>query len=390
MLTFAVPTRKLRAALPAALALVTLSAAPALRQRLEGWFQAWYPAVIRTRMAVTETRDISVPGYAVRKVERVSDSALPKAYQESGYTLVDTARGEVFVGDVLHDPQRVAAGRPFDPAADLPNMSASLQEAFRLPVRIDVKPDARPGSPGPSASAAPTLVPITVSVLQGGEADLRRPGFVSKDGATLLLGEFRRLADPPAAWRERELAARPGVHLSSGSFTASEFLDFQCERCRVRTPEARRAVAERGGTLEVRFFPLSGAHEWAFAAAESGAALAGASVAAYEQYEKAIFARGEGMDAAGARQIAADAADAAGVRQAYESELSSGRARERVLSDMQLGIRIGVTGTPTFVLDGLLVPGPRGMLENALFLSRGKPAGKPAPPPTLPPGERRP
>jgi hypothetical protein len=43
-----------------------------------------------------------------------------------------------------------------------------------------------------------------------------------------------------------------------------------------------------------------------------------------------------------------------------------------VLADVELASRLGIHGTPAWVLDGKLVPGERGYLENALFLAHGK------------------
>jgi protein-disulfide isomerase len=189
----------------------------------------------------------------------------------------------------------------------------------------------------------------------------------------VLLGELRPIAEPIAVFRRKLLSARPGVRAENGSgtFTVTEFLDFQCERCKRRTPEARRAAAALGGTVEVRFLPLVKQHEWAFAAAECAAALAETGPAAFQKYEEAVFARSETMSAAAARELAGDMAEAANVRPAFEKALSSGRARGRVLADIELASRLGVHGTPSFVLDGKLVPGERGYLENAVMRKYG-------------------
>ena len=72
------------------------------------------------------------------------------------------------------------------------------------------------------------------------------------------------------------------------------------------------------------------------------------------------------MTAAGARQLAADVAEAAGEKERFEAEISSGRARERVVRDVELATRLGVGATPAFVVDGRLVPGERGFLEGEL------------------------
>jgi predicted DsbA family dithiol-disulfide isomerase len=82
------------------------------------------------------------------------------------------------------------------------------------------------------------------------------------------------------------------------------------------------------------------------------------------------------MPAAAARQIASDIAEAAGAKEMFESELSSGRARERVVSDIRLAIRLGLSGTPSFLHDGNFVSGERELFEAYL---RGKLAPAPKP-----------
>jgi hypothetical protein len=81
------------------------------------------------------------------------------------------------------------------------------------------------------------------------------------------------------------------------------------------------------------------------------------------------------MTAAAARQIASDVAEAAGAKDKFEAELSSGRARERIVSDIRLAIRLGLSGTPSFLHEGNFVSGERELFEAYL---RGKLAA-PAP-----------
>lgn len=345
---------------------VFAAAGPAIGPQLEQYLADWYASIPGTRIAVTTTREVSVPGFSAWRLERKVDNPAAAARAESGLALADESRAEIFLGEVLHDPDRLAAKKPFEAGRDLPNVRASLQEMLGLPARVELSP---------AAGARGVLLPMTVQLRQDENAWSSMPGFVSSDGATVLLGEFRPMAEPIVDWRRKLLAARPGVRADAGAWAVTEFLDFQCERCKRRTPEARRAAASHGGTVESRFLPLVKQHEWSFAAAECAAALAGAGVSGpslYRRYEEAVFGRFESMSAASAREVAADLAESAGAKAAFESELSSGRARERVLRDLELATRLGIHGTPTFVLDGRIVPGERGYLENALFVLHGK------------------
>lgn len=330
---------------------------PQLSEKLAAFFRGWYAHIPGSEVVVTSTRDVALPGLEAYRVERRSGS---KSFQESNVVLYDAATREIFVGDAFQDPGRADGRRMFDAGNDLPNMETALREAFGLPVKVEVQTPARGA-----------LKPLKVLVNQekDGDAFASRPGFVSNDGSTLMLGEFHPLTENPAAFREKLLGQSAGVRGEQASFTVTEFLDFQCERCRVRTPDVRRLVAEKGGTVEIRFLPLVRQHPWAFAAAESAAALAGVGLELYRRYEESVFARAEGMNAAAARELAADIAEAAGAREAYNAELASGRARGRVLRDISLAQRLGVTGTPSFLFRGTLLPGEKGVLEDYLFAS---------------------
>lgn len=337
---------------------------PATRQRLIRHFGGWYSYFPGSRVSVRETGEIALPGLEAYRVQRHSDS---KRHQDSNVALVDPARGEVFVGLVFHDDARAAAKRLFDPSSDLASIEAHLTETYGLPVKIAAK-----------GSHRGALREISISVQQVSGASVSCSGYVSEDGASLLVGEFHSLDEGAEALRKRLLAQTPGVRTGSGAFAVVEFLDFQCDRCRVRAPEVKKFASERGGTVEVHLLPLTKVHSWAFAAAESAAALAGLSPRLFAKYEEALFARAEGMTETAARELAADIAEAAGSKKEFEEELASGRARERVLSDIRLAMRLGITGTPYFLYEGVLVSGERDLLEE--YLREKLPAPAPAAP----------
>ena len=348
-------------------AALCLAAPGPSRDRIAAYFKGWYARVPGSEVTVKPTREVAVAGLESWMVERTTPS---KTRQESNLVLYDPAADALFVGDVFGDPERAASGKPFDTARDLPNVETSLGEMFGLPVKVEMGSTPRGG-----------LLPLTVAVKfdKSSEASFVRLGFVSKDGAALMLGQFQSLAETPAAFRERLLAENPGVKTTGGSFVVSEFLDFQCDRCRIRTPDVRRAVEGKGGAVEVHFLPLVKQHEWAFAAAESASGLASVKPALYRNYEEAMFARGEGMSPAAARELAADIAEAAGAREAFNAEVSSGRAAARVARDVGLAMRLGIVSTPSFVYKGTYLPGERGALETFLWESAPAPARRPTP-----------
>jgi hypothetical protein len=331
------------------------------RQRLIRFFGGWYSWYPNSLIRVSGSREVEIAGFETYRVARSCES---KLHQESNVALVDRAKDEVFVGEVFHDLARRMAKRPFDPSADVPPIEGSLSEAYGLPAKVRIEDGARGA-----------LKPITITIRHAENALVPIPGFVSDDGASLLIGEFHPLSADAQAVRRRLMSESPAIRPAKGSFYVTEFLDFQCERCRVRAPEVKKAVIEKGGAVEVRLLPLTKIHEWAFPAAEYAAALANVDPAMYAKYEEALFAR-EGMTASVARQIASDIAEAAGAKEKFESELADSRARERVVRDIRLAIRLGLSGTPSFLHEGNFVSSEWELFETYL---RGKlaPAGKP-------------
>jgi hypothetical protein len=330
-----------------------------MADRVGRYFEAWYAYYPGSSIRAVPAAEMNLPGLEAFRVERQSSSP---SHRESNLALVDAASGEVFVGDAFGDPARRSAARPFHVATDVPKIQASLAEAFGLPVRVTM----------PGSSRGPLWV-LTLDIRQWQDAILSRGGYVSKDGSLVGLGEFRPLSESPREFRRRELAGRPGIRGGDGRFTLTEFLDFQCERCRSRAPEVEKVVAKYGGAVEARFLPLVRHHPWAFAAAECASALASIEPGLYAKYREAVFARAESLSEAACREIARDVAESASSVPRFEEEIGSGRARGRVLSDMLLASRLGVSITPTFVYDGVLVSGESGLLESLLFERLGVP-----------------
>jgi hypothetical protein len=343
-------------------ALPAAGASESTTERVSRYFAEWFSYCPQTRVRVSPAPEIALPGYESYRAERQCSL---KNRNEMSVTLLDTAKNEIFIGDVLHSDER--RGEPFSPSRDVPVLESVFRESFGLPVSIRVEPSSR----GP-------LRAIRLSIRQAEGAEATMPGFVSEDGATVLLGEFFPFDVPPARLRERLLEASPGVRPQKGNFVVTAFIDFQCEKCRVRTPHVRDFAWTHGGGLEVRFLPLVKIHNWAFAAAESAAALSNVSPSLYMKYEEAIFPRASQMNEASARELAADVAEAAGVRAAFEAELKSGRARSRVLADIDLALRLGLNSTPVFFYGGTYLSSEDTLAEDYIgsqILGTRKPAG---------------
>ncbi|HTR01921.1 MAG TPA: DsbA family protein [Thermoanaerobaculia bacterium] len=337
----------------------------ATRQQVARYFTGWYSVCPGNKVTAAAAPEVVIPGYEAYRAER---SCELKNRNESNVALVDDARKEIFVGQVLHDDGR--KNKPFDPATDLANIRAALQQDFGLPVGIGVK-----------GAALGALIPIAVRIQQAPEAIATLRGFVSQDGASVLLGEFFPLDVAPEVTRAKLLAEVPAAAPPGRKpvFTVTSFIDFQCERCRVRAPQVRDYTFTHGGAFETRFLPLVKIHEWSFAAAESAAALRAVSPPLLDNYERQVFAAASGMNAKGARDLAGDIAESAGVRKAFDAEIASGRARDRVVADIDLALRLGLNGTPVFFFRGAWLTSEPDLVEHYIdgqLSEPSKPAAK--------------
>ena len=340
------------------------------RQRLIRFFGGWYSWYPNSLLRATDSREVEIPGFETYRVDRTCES---KFHRESNVVLFDRSKDEIFVGEVFHDLVRKMAKRPFDPAADVAPIEGSLAEAYGLPVKLRLD----------DGMARGLLKPIGITIRHAENATVSIPGFVSSDGASLLIGEFHPLSSDAQSVRRRLLAESAGIRPSKGDFYVTEFLDFQCERCRVRAPEVQKVVRERGGAVEVRLLPLTKVHDWAFTAAERASALAEISPALYAKFEEALFSR-DGLNAAAVQDLASDIAEASGEKGKFESELASGRARQRVLRDIRLAIRLGLSGTPAFLHEGNFVSGEKELFEA---YAKEKVPAAPRPEPASPPSK---
>ncbi|MFC1229959.1 MULTISPECIES: DsbA family protein [Streptomyces] len=142
---------------------------------------------------------------------------------------------------------------------------------------------------------------------------------------------------------------------SSPARAATPVLDvwceFQCPDCRDALDDLRALRARYGDRLELRLrhFPLE-KHKHAFAAAQAfeEAAEQGRGWA----YAEAVLGRVEELSRAGepflielARELGLDAEE-------FDTALIDGRHILIVDADQAEGKAIGVTGTPTYVIDG--------------------------------------
>ena len=136
--------------------------------------------------------------------------------------------------------------------------------------------------------------------------------------------------------------------------TIVEFADFQCPYCREAQQTLNALIAKYKDALRLgyRDFPVRQIHQQAQLAAE--ASRCAAEQGKFWEFHDSLYANQARLDLESLR----DNALKAGVeRIQFESCIATGKYKSAVESDLQLGAASGVTGTPAFLINGMLLTG---------------------------------
>ncbi len=148
----------------------------------------------------------------------------------------------------------------------------------------------------------------------------------------------------------------PVIGRADAPVTMIEFSDFQCPFCKRFFEQALPKIEEeyiKPGKVKLvyRDFPLS-FHEQAQLAAEA-AECADEQGKFREMHDRIFQGQAEWSGNAEARRIFASYAEAIGLdMEEFGRCLDSGRYEEEVQRDFNDGVKYGVTGTPTFFING--------------------------------------
>jgi protein-disulfide isomerase len=141
---------------------------------------------------------------------------------------------------------------------------------------------------------------------------------------------------------------------ADGKVTVVEFLDFECEACGAAYPGVEKLRAEYGDkiTYVVRYFPIA-SHPNAFNAAH--AAEAAARQGKFEDMYVKLFDNQTqwGHTEESRAPVFEQYAQELGLDMAtFKTDVASAEVAERVKSDFADGQALGVSGTPTFFING--------------------------------------
>lgn len=201
-------------------------------------------------------------------------------------------------------------------------------------------------SPGDPARTARLLIWILLGVIVAG-------GLIWY----AVFTANRPAPTPPPAAADAQLVREDSHRVTSPSTEKAqlvEFLDFECESCRAAEPLVQQLKQEYGDRITFihRYFPLPGHRN------SGNAALAVEAAAAqgkYEQMAAKLFETqpqwGNKQDSQSpvfrtfAQELGLDLA-------AYDAAVADATTRARIRQDVTDGTALGVTGTPTFFLNG--------------------------------------
>lgn len=209
---------------------------------------------------------------------------------------------------------------------------------------------------GPQVSARSPLLPFYLIL-----------GMVAVAGVGVLLyqsvGRPAPVVSPIAIdIPEEELARAPGI--ARGPVDAPvvifEFADFQCPACAqfatFYAPLIKERFVDPGHVRYVYYdFPLRH-HQHAFLASRAGRCADEQDL--FWEYHDVLYARQPRWSAASdATPLFVEYADDVGAdRRSFESCLRSDRYALEVTQNLQLGLSLGVGGTPTLFINGRLLP----------------------------------
>lgn len=129
------------------------------------------------------------------------------------------------------------------------------------------------------------------------------------------------------------------------------FGDYQCPYCRMAAVDIENLLAKYRDDLAIvfRHYPLSLSAKDAATAAECAAAQG-----RFEPFHRMLFAYAESLGTRSMSTLASDAGIAS--LGDFEDCLANGDGESAVRRDLTAGIALGVVGTPTFLINDLLVP----------------------------------
>jgi protein-disulfide isomerase len=187
------------------------------------------------------------------------------------------------------------------------------------------------------------------------------------------------LTPPPILRFEVRTAGAPVRGSVNAPVTIVEFSDFHCPFCKKVQPVLEEVRAKYGDKIKIvyRDFPLDALHPQARAASE--AAGCAHEQGKFWEFHDLIFKSGSDASPATLNRFA----DSIGMDlTAFEACRTSGKYKTPVQASTVEGAKLGITGTPTFFVNGRMLVGAQPLsaftrvIEEELALSQARQSGE--------------
>ncbi len=203
-----------------------------------------------------------------------------------------------------------------------------------------------------------------------------------KNAPTLLISENGRIIAADRIMDTRvdyvklnmdriSLAGAPVLGSADAKVAIVEYSDFQCPFCGNVAPLLRDILGEYEGEVKLVYkqFPLS-FHDWAYKASEASLCFhKQGGDGAFKYFHDEVFTNQKKINRGNHRERFSVIAEGAGLDpQKVLLCMDSGEMRKRIESDLREAGALEVTGTPTFFVDGTMVPNDFALLRKALEL----------------------
>ena len=185
--------------------------------------------------------------------------------------------------------------------------------------------------------------------------------YVTSDGEHAIVGDVIPFGAHPFAPAKRKLDAQakgPSRGAKAAQVTIVEFSDLQCPHCKAGQPVIDRLMADTpGAKLVFQPFPLS-IHDWASKAAKTGECIAEKNPNGFWDYIRQVFEQQDQITAANAEEkLQAIAGQENVTPEQLTACLAKPEVAQRVQDSINLGMALGVAGTPTVFINGRKVRG---------------------------------
>jgi protein-disulfide isomerase len=193
------------------------------------------------------------------------------------------------------------------------------------------------------------------------------PVTISKDGQYIVLGEFIDTTVDPLKETMNKISLKdvPVKGAEDAKVTIVEYSDFQCPFCKRGNDIIPQILKEYDGKVKIAYkqLPLP-IHNWARDAAIASVCAAKQGNDKFWELHDLLFQNQGKLNPKNAKEEINGFAKQIGLNtDEFDKCIVSPEAAQRVQNDTEEARSIGVSSTPTFVVNGMIVPGanPEGL-----------------------------